>query len=45
LLETPALNGIDAHAIQPYYTGLLAKSCGLSVTMAPDAEMIVVAAR
>ena len=24
---------IDAHAIQPYYTSLLAKGCGLSVAM------------
>ena len=36
---------IDAHAIQPYYTGLLARTCGLSVTMAPEEDAIVVAAR
>jgi histidine phosphotransferase ChpT len=35
---------IDAHAIQPYYTGLLARSCGLNVTMAADGDAIVVAA-
>ena len=35
---------IDAHAIQPYYTGLLARSCGLNVTMAADGDAIVVTA-
>lgn len=36
---------VDAHAIQPYYTGLLARQCGLSVSMAMDGEAVVVAAR
>jgi histidine phosphotransferase ChpT len=36
---------IDAHAIQPYYTGLLARSCGLTATMALDGEIVVVAAQ
>jgi histidine phosphotransferase ChpT len=36
---------VDAHAIQPYYTGLLARQCGLSVSMAADAEAVVVTAR
>jgi histidine phosphotransferase ChpT len=35
---------VDAHAIQPYYTGLLARSCGLSVTLAPDGERIIITA-
>jgi histidine phosphotransferase ChpT len=35
---------IDAHAIQPYYTGLLARSCGLTVTMAAEGDTIAVAA-
>jgi histidine phosphotransferase ChpT len=35
---------IDAHAIQPYYTGLLARACGLTATMAADGESIVIAA-
>ena len=35
---------IDAHAIQPYYTGLLARACGLTATIAADGETIVVAA-
>jgi histidine phosphotransferase ChpT len=36
---------IDAHAVQPYYTGLLAKACGLTVAAASDGEAIIVAAR
>jgi histidine phosphotransferase ChpT len=36
---------IDAHAIQPFYTGLLAKSCALAVTITVEADAIVVAAR
>src|SRR5262245_41272267 len=35
-----ASEAVDAHAIQPYYTGLLARSCGLTVTMAADGESI-----
>jgi histidine phosphotransferase ChpT len=35
---------IDAHAIQPYYTGLLARACGLTATIAAEGETIVVAA-
>jgi histidine phosphotransferase ChpT len=35
---------IDAHAIQPYYTGLLARACGLTATIAADGETIVIAA-
>jgi histidine phosphotransferase ChpT len=35
---------IDAHAIQPYYTGLLARACGLAATIAAEGETIVVAA-
>ena len=34
----------DAHAIQPYYTRLLAQSCGLTVTLAPEGEAIIVTA-
>jgi histidine phosphotransferase ChpT len=35
---------IDAHAIQPYYTSLLAKNCGLSVAMALEGDAVVVTA-
>jgi histidine phosphotransferase ChpT len=45
LAATPGEHGIDAHAIQPFYTGLLAKECGLSVSMAAEGDAIVVAAR
>ncbi len=34
---------VDAHAVQPYYTGLLAKDCGLSVTATSDNDGIVIA--
>ena len=36
---------IDAHGIQPYYAGLLAKDCGLTATVAAEGEAIVVSAR
>ncbi len=35
---------VDAHAVQPYYTRLLAESCGLSVGLAMEGEAVVVAA-
>jgi histidine phosphotransferase ChpT len=44
LAGTPP-NGVDAHAIQPFYTGMLARSCGLGVSVAAENEAIVVAAR
>jgi histidine phosphotransferase ChpT len=34
----------DAHAVQPYYTRLLAQACGLKVVLAPEGEAIVVTA-
>jgi histidine phosphotransferase ChpT len=37
--------GVDAHAIQPFYTGLLARACGLTVDLAPEGESIVVSTR
>lgn len=35
---------VDAHAIQPFYTGLLARSCGLTVTLAAEGDSVVVRA-
>jgi histidine phosphotransferase ChpT len=35
---------VDAHAIQPFYTGLLARSCGLTVTIAAEGDGVVVQA-
>jgi len=36
---------VDAHAIQPYYTGLLARQCGLSVAIAMDGDAVAVTAK
>ena len=36
---------LDAHRIQPFYAGLLAKDCGVKVTMAMDGAAVVVAAQ
>src|SRR5499427_10155679 len=45
LLEGTSESGsVDAHAIQPFYAGLLARACGLKVEIRPDGEKIVVAA-
>ena len=37
-------SAVDAHAVQPYYTRLLAEACGLKVTLTPEGEKVVVAA-
>jgi histidine phosphotransferase ChpT len=44
LLSSGHLAGVDAHAVQPYYTRLLAQSCGLSVTLSPQGDAMVVSA-
>ena len=44
LLASSTAESVDAHAIQPFYTGLLARSCGLTVTLAAEGEVIVVRA-
>jgi len=36
---------VDAHAIQPFYTGLLARSCAMALAIAPEGDNIVVTAR
>jgi histidine phosphotransferase ChpT len=36
---------VDAHAIQPVYTGILARDCGLTLAAAPEGETVVVTAR
>jgi histidine phosphotransferase ChpT len=38
-------DGVDAHRIQPFYTGLLARSCGLAVGVASEADAVVVATK
>jgi histidine phosphotransferase ChpT len=37
--------GIDAHRIQPFYAGLLAKACGVKAAMTMDSEMVVITAQ
>ena len=34
----------DAHAVQPYYTRLLAQACGLKVALTPEGETVIIAA-
>lgn len=41
----PGEHAVDAHAIQPFYTGLLARDCGLNADIAAEGEAIVVSAR
>jgi histidine phosphotransferase ChpT len=35
---------IDAHAVQPHYTRLLAQACGLAVTLRMDGEAVLIVA-
>ena len=44
ILSSSDAPAADAHAVQPYYTRLLAQACGLSVRLAPEGETIVVTA-
>ena len=44
LLEGISENGsIDAHAVQPFYAGLLARACGLKVNLTTEGDAIIVA--
>ena len=44
LLEGTSENGsVDAHAIQPFYTGLLARACGVKVELRAEGDAIIVA--
>jgi histidine phosphotransferase ChpT len=46
LLEGSSENGsIDAHAIQPFYAGLLARACGLKVELNAEGEGVLIVAR
>jgi len=36
---------LDAHRIQPFYAGMLAKACGLKATIAMDGDAVVVTAQ
>jgi histidine phosphotransferase ChpT len=46
-LLTGELGGetVDAHRIQPFYAGLLARACGLKATVAMEGEAVVVSAQ
>jgi histidine phosphotransferase ChpT len=44
LLSSGHAGPVDAHAVQPYYTRLLAQNCGLSVVLAPEGDAVVVTA-
>lgn len=45
LAGTPESGVVDAHAVQPFYTGLLGRVSGLAVSIEADHDAIVVAAR
>lgn len=40
----PGEHGVDAHAVQPYYAGLLAKECGMAVDFSIDGEIVTITA-
>jgi histidine phosphotransferase ChpT len=43
LLEGHSESGtVDAHAIQPFYTGLLARACGLGVSLSVEGDTVTV---
>jgi histidine phosphotransferase ChpT len=44
LVGSPA-RPVDAHGIQPVYTGILARDCGLAVSAAVEGDAVVVTAR
>jgi histidine phosphotransferase ChpT len=45
LLAGSPAHAVDAHAIQPLYTGILARDCGLVVSMTGDAGVVTLTAR
>jgi histidine phosphotransferase ChpT len=44
LLSGTSTHTVDAHAIQPVYTGILARDCGLTVAAATEGDTVVVTA-
>jgi histidine phosphotransferase ChpT len=44
LLSSGQLAASDAHSVQPYYTRLLAQSCGLKVSLVAEGEAVVATA-
>jgi histidine phosphotransferase ChpT len=45
LLTNGSAEGIDAHAIQPHYTGLLARDAGLKISLTSASESFVLTAQ
>jgi histidine phosphotransferase ChpT len=45
LLAGNSAHAVDAHAIQPLYTGILARDCGLLLSMTGDAGVVTLTAR
>jgi histidine phosphotransferase ChpT len=45
LLAGSPAHAVDAHAIQPLYTGILARDCGFTVSAAAEGETVVFTAR
>jgi histidine phosphotransferase ChpT len=43
LAGTPA-EAVNAHAIQPFYTGILARDCGFGISARLEGEAVVVTA-
>ena len=44
LLAASSGSSVDAHAVQPYYTRLLAEACGLKATLRSEGEAVVATA-
>jgi len=45
LLAGSSEGAIDAHGIQPFYTGMLARACGLAAEVAAENDTVLVTAR
>ena len=45
LLGGETTEGLDAHRIQPFYAGLLARACGVKAAIAMDGEKVVISAQ
>jgi histidine phosphotransferase ChpT len=45
LLAGSPAQAVDAHTIQPLYTGILARDCGLRVSAALEGDVVVLVAR
>ena len=44
LLNATSANTVDAHAVQPHYTRLLAQACGLNVTLVLEGDKVLITA-